>query len=40
LLAEMAYLTKQINPEAPPLKEALIKKHYERKHGSDAYYGQ
>ena len=22
------------------LKEALIKKHWERKHGPDAYYGQ
>ena len=39
-IAKMAYLTRQINPEAPRLKEALIKKHYERKHGKDAYYGQ
>jgi len=39
-LARMAYLTLQINPEAPRLKDALIKKHYERKHGKDAYYGQ
>lgn len=39
-IAKMAYLTCQINPEAPRLKEALIKKHYERKHGKDAYYGQ
>ncbi|MFA0964410.1 L-ribulose-5-phosphate 4-epimerase [Roseivirga sp. BDSF3-8] len=39
-LARMAYLTLQINPEAPRLKEALIKKHYERKHGAKAYYGQ
>ncbi|WP_159580662.1 L-ribulose-5-phosphate 4-epimerase [Marinoscillum sp. 108] len=39
-LARMAYLTRQINPEAPRLKEALIKKHWERKHGKDAYYGQ
>ncbi len=38
--AHMAYLALQINPEAPRLKEALIKKHYDRKHGSDAYYGQ
>jgi len=22
------------------LKDALIKKHYERKHGKDSYYGQ
>ena len=39
-LARMAYLTLQINPDAPRLKEALIKKHYLRKHGKDAYYGQ
>ena len=39
-LARMAYLTRQINPEAPRLKDALIKKHWERKHGKDAYYGQ
>ena len=39
-LAKMAYITLDINPGAPRLKEALIKKHYERKHGSDAYYGQ
>ena len=39
-LAEMAYLTLHINPEAPPLKKALIQKHYDRKHGKDAYYGQ
>jgi len=39
-VAKMAWLTEQINPQAPRLKEALIKKHYERKHGPDSYYGQ
>jgi L-ribulose-5-phosphate 4-epimerase len=39
-VAKMALLTRQINPGAPRLKEALIKKHFERKHGPDAYYGQ
>jgi L-ribulose-5-phosphate 4-epimerase len=39
-IARMAYLTLQINPEARPLKASLIKKHYDRKHGSSAYYGQ
>ncbi|MGY8952845.1 MAG: L-ribulose-5-phosphate 4-epimerase [Flavobacteriales bacterium] len=39
-VAQMAYLTLQINPNAPRLKDSLIKKHYERKHGKDAYYGQ
>jgi L-ribulose-5-phosphate 4-epimerase len=39
-IAQMAYLTEQINPNAPRLKDALIKKHFERKHGPDSYYGQ
>jgi L-ribulose-5-phosphate 4-epimerase len=39
-IARMAYLTLQINPNAARLKDALIKKHFERKHGKDAYYGQ
>lgn len=39
-VAKMALLTEQINPEAPRLKQALINKHYERKHGPDSYYGQ
>lgn len=39
-VARMAHLTLQINPDAPRLKDSLIKKHYERKHGKDAYYGQ
>jgi L-ribulose-5-phosphate 4-epimerase len=39
-IARMAQLTLQINPETPRLKEALRQKHYQRKHGKDAYYGQ
>lgn len=39
-VAQMALLTEQINPNAPRLKDALIKKHFERKHGPDSYYGQ
>jgi len=39
-VAQMALLTEQINPNAPKLKEALIRKHFERKHGPDSYYGQ
>lgn len=39
-VAQMAYFTEKINPQAPRLKDALIKKHYERKHGPDSYYGQ
>ena len=39
-IAQMAYLTLSINADARRLKEALVKKHYERKHGPDSYYGQ
>ncbi len=39
-VARMAYLTRQINPAAPTLKDSLIRKHWERKHGTGAYYGQ
>jgi L-ribulose-5-phosphate 4-epimerase len=39
-VAQMAWLTEQINPNAARLKDALIKKHFERKHGPDSYYGQ
>ena len=39
-IAKMATLTLQINPNAPRLKDSLIKKHFERKHGKKAYYGQ
>lgn len=39
-IAKMAYLTQSINANALRLKDALIKKHYERKHGADSYYGQ
>jgi L-ribulose-5-phosphate 4-epimerase len=41
-IAQMAFLTEQlyINANAPRLKDSLIKKHYERKHGPDSYYGQ
>lgn len=39
-VAKMAFLTLQINPQAEKLKEALKKKHFERKHGGNSYYGQ
>jgi L-ribulose-5-phosphate 4-epimerase len=39
-IARMAYLTESIKTDALRLKEALIKKHFERKHGPDSYYGQ
>jgi L-ribulose-5-phosphate 4-epimerase len=39
-IAKMAYLTLQIAAGAPRLKDSLVQKHYERKHGPDSYYGQ
>jgi len=39
-LARMALITRQLNPQVPRLKETLRQKHYQRKHGSGAYYGQ
>jgi L-ribulose-5-phosphate 4-epimerase len=39
-IAKTALFTEQINPSALRLKDALIRKHYERKHGPDSYYGQ
>jgi L-ribulose-5-phosphate 4-epimerase len=39
-LAKMAWIARSINAEAPRLKASLIQKHYERKHGKNAYYGQ
>lgn len=39
-VSKMAFLTEQIRPGVPRLQDSLIKKHYERKHGPDAYYGQ
>jgi L-ribulose-5-phosphate 4-epimerase len=39
-IAQMALLTEQINPQAPRLQDSLIKKHFERKHGPESYYGQ
>ena len=39
-IARMAYLTKAIDPARGPLKQEIVDKHYLRKHGKDAYYGQ
>lgn len=39
-LAKMALFTLQINPNSVRLKKSLIDKHYKRKHGKNAYYGQ
>jgi L-ribulose-5-phosphate 4-epimerase len=39
-IAKLAYITEQVKPFAPRLKDALVKKHFERKHGPGSYYGQ
>jgi len=39
-VARMAYLTCQINGAAEPIGRSLHDRHYWRKHGSRAYYGQ
>lgn len=39
-IARMAWLTEDLNPEAQSLKDSLINKHWQRKHGDGAYYGQ
>jgi L-ribulose-5-phosphate 4-epimerase len=38
--ARLAYLTVTINPHAKCIDEALHDKHFLRKHGRNAYYGQ
>ncbi|MEE4217742.1 MAG: L-ribulose-5-phosphate 4-epimerase [Xanthomonadales bacterium] len=39
-VAKMAYLSRTIDPSLAPLKQEIVDKHYLRKHGRDAYYGQ
>ncbi|MGU9503449.1 L-ribulose-5-phosphate 4-epimerase [Bacillus paralicheniformis] len=39
-VAKMAYRSLMLNPSLEPIKRALQDKHYFRKHGADAYYGQ
>jgi L-ribulose-5-phosphate 4-epimerase len=39
-LAKMAHVTRTLNPEANRLPDYLVRKHFERKHGKRAYYGQ
>jgi L-ribulose-5-phosphate 4-epimerase len=39
-VCKMAYLTLTLNPQTPSLPEHIIRKHWERKHGAGAYYGQ
>lgn len=39
-LAFMAYRTEVLNPNANVMQQELLDKHYLRKHGKNAYYGQ
>lgn len=39
-VAKMAYRTETINPKVTPAPNELQDKHYFRKHGANAYYGQ
>lgn len=39
-VAKMAYMARLINPEIQPAPQELQDKHYLRKHGPNAYYGQ
>ncbi len=39
-IAAMALGTFTINPDQGPIADALLDKHYLRKHGKNAYYGQ
>ena len=39
-LAFMAWHNLMMNPEIKPMQQELLDKHYLRKHGANAYYGQ
>lgn len=39
-VAKMAWVTLQLNPNAKPVSQALLDRHYFRKHGAAATYGQ
>ena len=39
-VARMALMTLALAPNRPPVSDFLLDKHYLRKHGANAYYGQ
>lgn len=39
-IAEMALLSLQLDPGLVPIEQALLDRHFKRKHGAGAYYGQ
>ena len=40
IAAEMAMKAMQLNPAVQPVPQYLLDKHFKRKHGASAYYGQ
>jgi L-ribulose-5-phosphate 4-epimerase len=38
-VAKMAFVSKSVNPQVA-MNPLLTKKHFDRKHGANAYYGQ
>jgi L-ribulose-5-phosphate 4-epimerase len=40
IIAQMAAMTLALNPQTPPIPSHLHQKHFLRKHGTQAYYGQ
>jgi L-ribulose-5-phosphate 4-epimerase len=36
----MNFHTLTLEPKTPPMQQELLDKHYLRKHGANAYYGQ
>ena len=39
-VADMALSTRLLRPDTPELEDYVLNKHYQRKHGPEAYYGQ
>ena len=39
-VAKMAFITEQVNPNVSRADKFMMDKHYLRKHGKNAYYGQ
>lgn len=39
-VARIALMTRAISPECGPVNQKLLDKHFQRKHGPNAYYGQ
>jgi L-ribulose-5-phosphate 4-epimerase len=40
IVAEMAMKAFQLDPNVEPVQQPLLDKHFKRKHGASAYYGQ